>query len=609
MLDYDKLGLKCGLEIHQQIDGKKLFCNCAAEIRDDNPHYEVRRRLRAVAGETGHLDIAAAHEMAKNKFFVYECYEDSTCLVELDEQPPNSINQNAFETSLQVAKMLNSKFVDQVHVMRKIVVDGSNTSGFQRTALISINGFIDSSQGKVSIPTIILEEDAAKIVKDEPLFTTYRLDRLGIPLMEISTGPDIRSPEHAREVAEKIGLILRSTGKMKRGLGTIRQDVNVSIKDGARIEIKGAQELDLLPKIVEFEALRQHNLLEIKKELERRNVKKVYSKIYDLSNLLKSTDSRVLQNALKDKGVIYGIKLECFKGLIGKELQPNKRLGTEFSERAKVALDINGLFHSDELPNYGMSINEVNAIKKELGCDEIDGFIIVADKKEKAERALNVVLDRAHQVIHGVPKEVRKANPDGTSSFLRPMPGAARMYPETDIPSIEITKEMISEINIPEMIEDKSKRYEKLGLGKDLAELIAKSEKSVLFDKFVKRFNNLKQSYIAELLMTSEKTIRRQFNIEILLTDEDFEILLSALNSGKISKESVLEILKLNKPIKQVISRFETISDKELENELKKIIQENKGVDFRNLIGKSMQKLRGKAPGQKIVELLKKLTS
>jgi len=240
MLDYDKLGLKCGLEIHQQIEGRKLFCNCPTEIREDAAHYQIRRRLRAVVGETGHLDIAAAHEMSKNKFFVYESYNDSVCLVELDEQPPNPLNHDAFETALQVSKILNGKFVDQVHVMRKIVVDGSNTSGFQRTALMAINGFIETSQGKVSIPTIILEEDAAKIVKDENLFTVYRLDRLGIPLMEISTGADVRSPEQAKEVAERIGLILRSTGKMKRGLGTIRQDVNVSIKDGARIEIKGA---------------------------------------------------------------------------------------------------------------------------------------------------------------------------------------------------------------------------------------------------------------------------------------------------------------------------------------------------------------------------------
>src|SRR3989338_869242 len=607
MLDYDKLGLKCGLEIHQQIEGRKLFCNCPTEIREDAAHYQIRRRLRAVVGETGHLDIAAAHEMSKNKFFVYESFRSSVCLVELDEQPPNPLNHDAFETALQVSKILNGKFVDQVHVMRKIVVDGSNTSGFQRTALMAINGFIETSQGKVSIPTIILEEDAAKIVKDENLFTVYRLDRLGIPLMEISTGADVRSPEQAREVAERIGLILRSTGKMKRGLGTIRQDVNVSIKDGARIEIKGAQDLDLLPKLVECEALRQHNLLEIKKELEKRGIKKVYSKIYNLSNLLKSTESRVLQNSLKNNEVILAIKLEGFKGLIGKEIQPNKRLGTEFSERAKVATGINGLFHLDELPNYGMSINEVNAIKKELGCDENDGFIIVADQKEKAEKALQIVLDRAHQVIHGVPKEVRKANPDGTSSFLRPMPGAARMYPETDIPSIKITKEMISSIKIPELIEDKSKRYEKLGLGKDLAELTAKSEKSDLFDKFLKEFSNLKPSYIAELLMTSEKTIRRQFNIDLSLTDQDFELLLNALNSGRISKESVLEILKLNKPVKEVISQFETISDKELEMELKKIIDENKGLEFKSLIGKAMQKLRGKASGQKIVELLKKL--
>ncbi len=600
--------IKCGLEIHQQLECKKLFCECDSIIQENAPHYTIMRKLRAVVGETGEIDVAAAQEAMKGKQYIYEAYDDNCCLIELDEEPPRGLRAEVLSAAIQVGKLAKVKFVDEVQVMRKTILDGSNTSGFQRTSLVAFDGKIDSSLGPISISSVIVEEDSARIIKEEIGKTVFRLDRLGIPLIEISTGPDIVTPDHAAEVAEKLGLLLRSTGKVKRGLGSIRQDLNVSIEGGERVEIKGAQDLKLIPKLVELEGVRQENLLAVKKELEKRKVREVLTQIVDVSRLMKNSKSKVLQSTIAKGGVVLGIKLSCFKGLIGKEVQPGRRLGTEFSDYAKVAAGVGGIFHSDELPNYGIMPDEVEQIAKHLDCGEHDAFVLVADMKQRAERALQAVITRASAAIIGVPKEVRRANEDGTSSFLRPMPGAARMYPETDVLPIRLTKKMIDSVELPELIEHKTGRYEKLGLGHDLAELVAKSDRASLFDSFVKSFKDLKPAYVAELLMTSERTIRRQFSIEISPSDEDFCDLFEALEHDEISKESVLDILKEKKPVKEVLRKYRTLSESELVRELTRIIEANKSLPFNALIGKAMAELRGKASGQKIVELLKKLS-
>jgi len=307
--------------------------------------------------------------------------------------------------------------------------------------------------------------------------------------------------------------------------------------------------------------------------------------------------------------LFLGIRLPSFKGLLAREVQPGRRLGTEFSDRAKVASGVGGLFHSDELPDYGILPDEVEQISKHLDCCEHDAFVLVADLKPRAERALQAVILRANQAVHGVPKEVRRASDDGTTSFLRPMPGAARMYPETDVLPIRITKKMIDSVELPELIEHKIGRYKKLGIGTDLAELTAKSDRAELFDSFVKSFKALKPAYVAEILMTAARTIRRQFNVEISPTDEDYCTLFAALEHDEISKESVLGILKEKRPVKEVLHKYKLLSETELLRELTRIVEENKKLPINALIGKAMAELRGKAAGHKIVEFLKRLTS
>ncbi|MFH1065692.1 MAG: Glu-tRNA(Gln) amidotransferase subunit GatE [Nanoarchaeota archaeon] len=469
-MDYSKLGFRCGIEIHQQLETHKLFCNCPSLVNDESkPDIIIKRKIRAVAGETGEVDKAAAFEKARARTFIYEACKTSSCLVELDEEPPHDVNEEALNFALEIALLLNAKPVDKIQFMRKTVIDGSNVSGFQRTALIATDGFIETSKGKVNIPTICLEEEAAKKISNKGNEVTYRLDRLGVALVEIATDASIKDNEHAKECASIIGMILRSTGKVKRGIGTIRQDVNVSIAGKQRVEIKGFQELKSIPIVIENEVKRQITL---------------------------------------------------------KESKP----------------------------------------------------------------------------------EVRKANADGTTEFLRPMPGAARMYPETDVKPINITKEMLDPIVIPELLTEKAVKLEKkYSLNADLAKEVIESDFD--FEGFVKMFPKIEASFIATVITAYPKELKRRYNLEPeKVSGNGFKEILSYLNNGKIAKEAVIELMADAASGKKLdIARFSSVSDDKLKNELRKVVEENKGASLNALMGEAMKKFRGKADGKKIMELLKAL--
>ncbi|MBS3133267.1 Glu-tRNA(Gln) amidotransferase subunit GatE [Candidatus Woesearchaeota archaeon] len=604
-VDYSQLGLKAGLEIHQQLDTKtKLFCNCPPVIRDDKPDIVIKRRLRASAGEAGKVDVAAAYEQLRGKHFIYHAYNDSVCDVELDEEPIHELNPEALGVCMQAALMLSARVVDRILVMRKTVVDGSNTSGFQRTALVAKNGFIDLLSGKVRIGTVCVEEESAKIVERRSDYDVYNLSRLGIPLAEIATEADIKSPEQLREVAEYLGMVLRSTRKVKRGLGTIRQDVNVSIKDGARVEIKGAQELRLLSKLVEYEALRQKNLVEIATELKKRKAAAV-DKIVNVTDIFSSIESKLIKNTLGSGGVVSAVKLRHFKGLIGREIQPDRRLGTEMSDYAKTFGKVTGIIHSDELPKYGINETDVERINKKLSCGSNDAFLLVAADEERAAPALKAVIDRARQAIKGVPKEVRKANADGTTTFLRPMPGSARMYPETDAKSVKPESEGIT---FPRLLTEKANDFEKLGVSKDLAHTLINEGAEDFFELMVEENSNVNASFIAEIIVSYAKEMERRNLDHTKINDNHLKAVFSALNEGKLAKESVMEALaEVASGQSLDLEKYKTIPDSELEKELKRIVSSNSELQLSALIGKAMGQLRGKAPGKKIVEILKKL--
>ncbi len=492
MLDYKKIGLKAGIECHQQLSTKKLFCNCESELTEEIGDLEIKRRLRPVASETGEFDKAALQEFNKGKEIIYNAISDHICLVELDEEPPHEINKEALNVALEVALKTDSEIFDKAFIMRKLVIDGSNTSGFQRTVLLAQNGTLDINGKKVGVGSICLEEDAAKNLESTEHYTKYKLDRLGIPLIEFTTKPDLNTPEEVKACAAKIGELFRITGKAKRGLGSIRQDVNVSIKNGARIEIKGVQYLDLIDKYVELEALRQLNLLDIKETLNKITSKeKQKFEIIDVTDEINKSENKKAVEGIKDGQKALAITLTGFNGIIGKEIQPNRRVGTELSSYAKAKTKVKGLFHSDELPKYGINQDVVNNIKKKMKLENKDAFIIIVEKKEIAEKALKVVYDRALILFEEIPEETRNPLEDATTEYSRPLPGAARMYPETDVPMIEITLNQLDKIkkDLPLWYEERIQKYIDAGLNKQLAEQVAKSNYGKEFTQRLKKYD------------------------------------------------------------------------------------------------------------------------
>jgi glutamyl-tRNA(Gln) amidotransferase subunit E len=615
--DYRALGLKAGLEIHQQLDTKeKLFCGCPTILRDTkDSNFEFMRYLRPTQSEMGMVDKAALEEVKLTRKFIYKAYV-TTCLVENDEEPPRELNQEALDYALMIARMLNMNIVDELYTMRKIVIDGSNTSGFQRTGLVATGGFLDSKGGRVGIGVLCLEEEAAQKIEDRGDSVLYSLDRLGIPLVEIGTAPDIVSPEHAREVAEQLGMVLRSTGRVKRGLGTIRQDINISIAEGARVEIKGVQELSLIETIVEREVTRQVNLLEIKKELNKTNAN-VSDRIIDVTPVFANSASKVIQKALKG-GVVYAVNLPGFAGFVGKEIQPGRRLGTELSDRAKKS-GVGGIFHTDELPNYGITQNEVDALRKAVGAQDSDCVVMVADAKEKARGALEAVILRAHEALVCVPEETRRMLPDGNSAYMRPLPGAARMYPETDVPPVVITEERLQTITLPELIEERKARYmAQFSLNEELANQISRSENFVLFEKIMQEVLTASATSVVRTLETILNELAKE-GVPVNNIEEKHLISLFILQSeGKIPNEAISEVLKIiaKKPEITVeeaaLSLGVGVETGELEAAIDKLIESRmdfireKGINSVGpLMGVIMKEFRGKASGQEISRLLK----
>ena len=605
--DYEKIGLMVGLEIHQQVAGKKLFCDCPAEIVDKEPDALVERYLRATAGESGKVDIAAAAETSKQRTFCYHVHHSHSCLVEVDEEPPHPMNNDALQTTLVMAKLLKSTIVDEVQVMRKIVVDGSNTTGFQRTSLVGVGGSLDVNGKKIGIQTICLEEDACKIVSRSEGKIVYNLSRLGIPLVEIATDPDIRSPDEAREVAAKLGMFLRSTGYVKRGLGTIRQDVNVSITGGARVEIKGAQDLRMMPVLVENEILRQQNLIVLKKKLKGFKILKCNP--LDVVSVFKNTKCTFLKKALQEGKSVFGMKVDGFHGLFGFELMPNHRVGTEVSDKTKVLTGA-GIIHSDELPRFGVTQTEVDIVRKKLKCSVDDAFVLSAFDGDRIQRVFDVITDCVNHMGDGVISQVRMAKQDGTTKYLRPMPGAARMYPETDIPQIVPD---VSSIVLPELIGAKVNRYVKqFGLSKDLASKVAKSGSFILFEELVGKCKKVKAGFIAEMLVSYGPDLLRNYkskNPDVsLITDDVLKAVFVALHKGEISKDHVLSAL-LDVSLGKVFdhSSYEQASSADVEKVVKDVLKKNPGAPMGLLMGRCMAALQGKADGKVVSELLKKL--
>jgi glutamyl-tRNA(Gln) amidotransferase subunit E len=621
-------GLKVGLEIHVQLNTKrKLFCHCPTESTSELNQTMFHRYLRPARSEVGEVDPAALLEWRRNRAYVYMAPSNSSCLVEADEEPPHPLDEESLMVALAVAKALNMNIVDEIHVMRKIVIDGSNVSGFQRTSLIALNGYIEVEGRKIGVQTLCLEEDAARKIEEKELEVTYSLDRLGIPLVEIATAPDIDTPDLALKTALKIGQLVRLTGKAKRGLGSIRQDINVSIKNGAKIEIKGIQHLYLIPRVVEYEVMRQLKLLEIREELANRSIEPNQLKpdIVDITRLFQNSSSKIIRKALSNpEGAVLAVKLPGFKGLLGREIQPGRRFGTELSDYAKVWGGVGGIIHTDELPAYGITSDDVARIYSEIGAEPgRDAIVIVADLRYKGEKALLAVVERAKYAFKGVPEETRAANPDGTTRYMRPRPGAARMYPETDIPPIVVTTDLLAKAEkyVPEHPDLKYKKLVELhGLSSSLAQALLNDLRLDFYEYLAEKYgNSVPYTVIASILVNIIPALRREGLPVDEIGDEVLEDIVKALSEGIIVKEAIPDVLSylVKNPGASVAKAVEDLGLKkpgisELDDLIVSVINANKDKllsrsdkAFTIVMSEVMKTVRGKVDGKIVAERVK----
>ncbi len=610
-MDYKGLGLKVGLEIHQQLATRKLFCECPSRLVDEAIDVRFRRRLRPTQSELGEVDAAAIEEARRSLTFVYEAPGD-TCLVEADEEPPHPPNEEALDIALEVALLLGANPVPEVHFMRKIVIDGSNTSGFQRSALVAMNGALDVKGKAFGIPTILLEEDAARKVGEAEGEVVYRLDRLGIPLVEISTTPNIETPDEAREVALAIGSLLRATRKVLRGIGTIREDLNVSVRGGARIEIKGVQELRMISTYVEKEVERQLAMIAVAEVLRKRGVTSVSSKVHDVTSHFRSTDSKVIQGARKRGGKVLAWPLPMFAGTLG------RKLGPELAAHARIA-GVGGIFHSDELPAYGIRREEVDAVRKALRLGEQDAFVLVADEEGRARGAVEEMRSRAEDALRGVPEETRDPRPDGTTVYSRPLPGRARMYPETDVPPVRVGAERMRRIEegLPERPEVAIPRIvREYGIHEQQARQLFEDGTSGLFEIVAKEFREAKTAATA-LTYTSAELRREGLDVDAIPEDHWRE-LFSLLKAGRFAKEAIPDLLRgMARHGSRASEVQESLGVRGVERrDIERVVDEVLAASEdlirargeaaeKGLMGRAMERLRGRADGRLVIEVVR----
>ena len=568
-MDYDELGFKCGIEIHQQLNtDTKLFCRCPVDLEDENPDGKVQRRLRSVAGETGEQDEAAEVESTKERKFVYHYHSRNNCLVELDEEPPHQMSREALDTALTFARMVDANIPREIQVMRKMVVDGSNTSGFQRTSMVGLDGELETESGSVSIEDIELEEESAGINERDEEKAVYDLSRLGVPLIEVGTDATIKNPEHAGEVAKRIGMLLRSTGKARRGIGTIRQDVNVSIEEGSRVEIKGFQDVRNIDILIENEVERQKNLVELGEELGEKEV------VADnVTHIFKGSENQIISTVLENEGAVYAFKLPELDGRMKEKISGERYLALELVDYAK-SRGIQGIIHTDEEKNYKLD-DEFGELKDIFKVDDEDAVAILAGPKDNAREAAKAVKQRAQEIYEGkVPEETRNAEQDFTTSYSRPLPGSARMYPETDIPPIKVSDEKIEEVdnNLPDTLDEREEKYAE-EIGEELA-------KQIIGSHHLQKFEEFKEKVDAKLVANTFTNILSRLDSEGLqvsnLVKKHFRVLFNSLSSGDLEKGDIEDVLKemADNPENPEAAVEEVLEGKSSDEEIREVVVE-----------------------------------
>lgn len=615
--DYTKLGLKAGLEIHQQLyTEKKLFCRCPAGLYSETFDAEILRHMRPTLSELGEYDGTALMEYKTKKEIIYQINHDSVCTYDMDDTPPFEINQKALDIALQIGILLNYKLVNEIHIARKQYLDGSIPTGFQRTTIVGIDGWIPFKKRKIGLIQLGLEEDACREVSDIGHQRIFLTDRLGMPLIEMVTFPDMRTPQEVAQVANILRWSVRSSGKVRTGIGAARQDVNVSIAGGTRVEIKGVYRIPLIPHLIYNEALRQYSLLKIRDELKNRgiNTDSFQAKSKDVTHLLSNTNWDPIRRALKRDEKIYCVNLKDWRGILSYPVQTGKVFSREISDRVRVIACLTRLPNILTSESREETIDSYiwHKISKTIRANNKDAQILVWGNDQDLKTAVEEIITRAREATVGVPSETRQALIDGTNGFERILPGPNRMYPDTDLPPLEISEERIKKLekDVPKALWDKEKEYRKMGVPEHLIIPLAISPHAALFDSLMSSCR-ISATKITRFLLEKITAWKRKNLPTQKLNDTIWKIIFNRAKNQSAILEKLEEIIVAyinndNSDIESELSKY--IPPKITEQDIKEILEriiydempENISVEKRErfLMGKIMKQCRGHIPGR-----------
>jgi len=515
---YRKLGFRCGLEIHQQLKTeKKLFCRCPAGLYQKKGQYdaEVIRHMRPTLSELGEYDGTALMEFKTKKTVIYHIKNETACTYDIDDTPPFALNREALTIAMEVALLLKCNIVGEFHITRKQYLDGSIPTGFQRTGILGIEGKIPLKGKKVRIIQLSIEEEACREVSDVGHIRTYTTDRLGIPLIEMVTYPELLNPDEVAEAAQYLRFLTRSTGKMRTGIGAAREDVNVSINGGTRVEIKGVAHIKWLPELTHNEAFRQKALLAIKKTLTDRipdtSKWKLNSKWLLPSDF--QHDYPLMKKVEVDGHHVVAVNLPNFKGMLSFFTQPGLNFANELSGRLKViaCLEQPNMTHSETLHPL-LREEDWSSVMKILKSGENDAQIIFWGPEADIDTAVETIEERCRLALEGVPNETRKALKNGTTLFERVLPGPDRMYPDTDSPPIPIEETFIEETQkrLPSDVSYRLNQMKDWGIPSDTYTYILKRNLFPIIEKIITDFKE-EPAFVGTLIGHTLRNVERRF--------------------------------------------------------------------------------------------------
>ncbi len=615
--DFHALGFKSGLEVHQQLaTKKKLFCHCPVGYVNRKHDTEILRHMRPTLSELGEYDGTALMEFKTKKQIRYQLFSDAVCTYEMDDTPPFPINQEALDFGLMISLLFSCTLVDELHVSRKQYLDGSIPAGFQRTAIVGIDGEIRFGEKTVGITQIGLEEDACREVSDKGHTAVFRTDRLSTPLVEVVTDPQLMDPLEVVQCAEAIRRMLRASERIRRGAGATRADVNVSIEGGTRVEIKGVPYISEFDRLVRVEACRQRALLDIRAQLKTRGVssRSFNATIKDVTETCKNFRIPAVRRALRRGDVLMGVCLPGFGGLLDEEVQPGVPFAREFAGRVRVIAcldEMPNLLHTDDPDLKTNREREIRKLREHFSARHSDVVVLTWGPAEDAHTAAEEIRLRALDALKGVPNETRQALPDGSTDFERILPGADRMYPDTDSPPVRIEQARIDglESAMPPRPAELSERYGKMGMSAQLAD-------DVLLQGPPSRFERIMQASearpvdVAVLLCQTRVGMLRRGQLEKDPSDEVLVALCKLLAKGQVFREALGEILLgLNETtdVHKLVARLSPTPAPagEVEQVVGRAIKdvgdkcrsglESAKVDF--AMGLAMEVLRGRASG------------